>query len=580
MSMDSMNFTGRPEAAPSGTAAEVPAASRVLGAVGLLLAVLGTASVIAAGYGRGILPVGAGYFAAVLGTAAMLIHALRDGEIEMRRLYGALAVVLVVLALGAGLYPGEGDSGKVYGKYLLPWGIGLGFVGMLFFSAFLRHETIDPIRRYAQYFALIVGVLLMVGSAVGGLIVPDFLVAKGLLLSLLGLGFVCIYLNVVDTSEGFGYRAVMGLGILGAVALALAVGRAIAPSVLYDGPSAIRTPLLTIDLWKVVARVFSILLCFGVMSLGLVKSLPVWFRTTAVVAGLAVAAVFVTGTIAKAMVNPPLPYLVPHGLILGGLGLIYLTVSTGILSESSFVVLARREFSAYFYSPIAYFVIIGMTFMGMVSFGFYLSELAAQPNIPEPIVSFYPAFTLVGAIVVIFIVPVLTMRLFSEERRTGTYEVLLTAPVQEWVVVLSKFFSCWLFFLLCWIPVGLFLLALALVGPVFDYRPVLSFYLTLACTGAGFIAMGTFFSSLTKNQIIAAVLTGAVMFFYLLTIIVRIVPFLGEGVKAALSKLSFLTLWQSSLNGELAVQTILVHLSLAVFWLFLTVKVLEIRKWS
>jgi ABC-2 type transport system permease protein len=172
------------------------------------------------------------------------------------------------------------------------------------------------------------------------------------------------------------------------------------------------------------------------------------------------------------------------------------------------------------------------------------------------------------------------MRTFSEERRTGTYEVLLTAPVQEWVVVLSKFLACWLFFLVAWLPMFMYLLTLPLVGTSFDYRPILTFYLALACTGAGFIAMGTFFSSTTKNQIIAAVLTGAMMFFYLLTIVASSVPYVGDGIKSAVAGLSFLSLWQSAAQGELTVQTILVHLSLTVFWLFLTVKVLETRKWS
>ena len=90
-----------------------------------------------------------------------------------------------------------------------------------------------------------------------------------------------------------------------------------------------------------------------------------------------------------------------------------------------------------------------------------------------------------------FLVPALTMRLLSEEKRTGTLEVLLTAPVNEAAVVLSKFLACWLFFMLCWVPTGLYLIALRVEGgQPFDYRPLLSFYLAVGASGAAFIAIG------------------------------------------------------------------------------------------
>src|SRR5262249_28116612 len=105
-------------------------------------------------------------------------------------------------------------------------------------------------------------------------------------------------------------------------------------------------------------------------------------------------------------------------------------------------------------------------------------------------------------------VPALTMRLVSEEKRSGTLEVMLTAPVSEWLVIVSKFFATWLFFMVCWLPSGLFLIALRLEGGApFDSRPLPGFYLALAASGAAFVAMGLFFSVLTKNQIVAAVFT-------------------------------------------------------------------------
>src|SRR3954447_7362783 len=113
----------------------------------------------------------------------------------------------------------------------------------------------------------------------------------------------------------------------------------------------------------------------------------------------------------------------------------------------------------------------------------------------EPIVAQY-VFELIPVIVQIFVVPAITMRLLAEEQRTGTLEVLLTAPVNESTVVLSKFLAAWFFYLLLWLPWWLYLIALRYFGgEEFDYRPILSFTVALVATGANFMAMGLFFSS-------------------------------------------------------------------------------------
>src|SRR5439155_16772773 len=181
--------------------------------------------------------------------------------------------------------------------------------------------------------------------------------------------------------------------------------------------------------------------------------------------------------------TPPAPYLVPGGVILMGLGLIYLAVSLGICSDNQFVTLARRELSAYFLSPIGYLVLAGMLFIHWNSYREFIGELAAasrvQESLQEPIVrrlfiDFLPVIALM------LMVPAITMRLVAEEKRTGSLEVLLTAPVNEAPVILSKFLATWLFFLVCWVPLGLFPLALrVVVDQPFDYRPLLSFYVAL-----------------------------------------------------------------------------------------------------
>ena len=134
------------------------------------------------------------------------------------------------------------------------------------------------------------------------------------------------------------------------------------------------------------------------------------------------------------------------------------------------------------------------------------------PSRPEPIVARY-IISWFPVISVLMLVPVLTMRLFSEEHRTGTLEMMLTAPVEEAVVVLSKFLAALVLFLAVWVPWGLYLVALRVEGgTAFDYRPVVGFAVALLFSGAAFVSMGLFFSSLTKNQLAAAVFTFVFMF--------------------------------------------------------------------
>jgi ABC-type transport system involved in multi-copper enzyme maturation permease subunit len=211
-----------------------------------------------------------------------------------------------------------------------------------------------------------------------------------------------------------------------------------------------------------------------------------------------------------------------------------------------------------------------------------LALISRTDAVTEPIVQFV-FLSLIPVICLIFAVPLVTMRLLSEEKRSGTLEVLLTAPVNEGVIVWSKFLAALLFFLLLWVPYGLFLLALRVgSGEAFEYQPLLGFGIALFCTGAGFVSMGLFFSSLTGNQIIAAVLTFVGM-------IAHTAPFLisaggrseiSSSTQEILAYVSYLDLWQNTLAGTFAPRLLLFHISAAAFFLFLTVKVLESRKWK
>ena len=121
--------------------------------------------------------------------------------------------------------------------------------------------------------------------------------------------------------------------------------------------------------------------------------------------------------------------------------------------------------------------------------------------------------------------------------------------------MLSKFLGTWLFYLLTWVPWWLYLVSLRyLGGEEFDYRALLTFNIAMLSVGAGFVAMGLFFSSLTRNQIIAAVLTFVGMIAHLSTLFIKDLARLNAGEMGfeVLTYVSFLDLWMNTLNGTLA----------------------------
>ena len=503
-------------------------------------------------------------------------------------MYGGLAGGFVLLAVAAAVLPGpfDGSAGtKQMGYYLLPWGLGSGLLALLFAVPFTRHETDDLVRNMALNGLLGIGGLVCVGVVAVGLARPDFLAGTGVVLAVLGIGFVCAYLGQVDTSHGPGYTAAFALGAVGAVAAFYAFGRTVFPTVLFDGPAVLRKANQSLDYWKAAARGLVVVAFLGAAVLGALGRLPAWLRATLAAVGLVGAAVFALASYKAQLTTPPAPFLVPGGLILAGIGLAYLTVAVGACSDSQFVTLTRREMSAYFISPVGYLVLGGMAACQWCGYALFYDELAEfgrrQQALPEPIVGRY-LFALIPILCVILPVPALTMRLLSEEKRTGSLEVLLTSPVNEWPVVLSKFLATWAFFLLCWLPSGLFLIAMqAEAGVGFDYRPLLSFYAALAACSAAFVACGLFFSALTANQIVAAVLTFMVMLVLVVCYFVKSqMTGVGPTAQVFLTRLSFIDLWRESLRGQLPVRDVLVWASAAVFGLFLSVKVLEARKWN
>lgn len=168
----------------------------------------------------------------------------------------------------------------------------------------------------------------------------------------------------------------------------------------------------------------------------------------------------------------------------------------------------RRELKAYFYSPLAYIL---LTFFLLVQ-GYYfwiLVSYLSDPRFPagKPLELFFGQ-TIFTWLVLIFAGTFLTMRLLSEELRSGTIETLMTAPVSETQVVVGKYLAAFVFYLFLWAPTLIYVAIVRFHTPV-DWGPIASSYLGIAGIGALFLAVGVFASATSKNQIVSAIVTFA-----------------------------------------------------------------------
>src|SRR5207248_10885246 len=168
-----------------------------------------------------------------------------------------------------------------------------------------------------------------------------------------------------------------------------------------------------------------------------------------------------------------------------------------------FYTLLSREVRSYFYSPIAYVVLVFFLFVAGADFYFQLSFMNGKPVSYSVQEAFFNSVFFWFAFVLIF--PLITMRLFAEEFKLGTIEPLMTAPVRDWQVVLSKFFGALIFYLILWVPPAFyFIIFQQITGQAAAHSAGAYFgaYLMLLLLGMLYLSIGCFASVLTRNQII------------------------------------------------------------------------------
>jgi len=233
-------------------------------------------------------------------------------------------------------------------------------------------------------------------------------------------------------------------------------------------------------------------------------------------------------------------------------------------------VIAKRELSSYFLSPIAYVVLTAFALAHGILFTSALLDSTVELSYSAQGVFMLPVYLLIVA------VPVLTMRLLSEETSSGTIESLMTTPVTEAEVVLGKFGGVLIFTLVMFVPLALELVFLGLLGRM-DVGPLLSGFMGLFLLTAQFIAVGLFCSALTRVQVASAIASFVVLLgMYFLFLLGRM------STSAASQILRYISPpWHylGFTRGLVDTRDLAYFVITTVTFLFLTVKALELRKW-
>ena len=233
------------------------------------------------------------------------------------------------------------------------------------------------------------------------------------------------------------------------------------------------------------------------------------------------------------------------------------------------ILICSKELGTFLPSPMAY--IVSAIFIGLsgASFTTYL----AQSSYSDTSIR---GFLEAAQLLILLFSTLLTMRLISEERKLGTWELLLTAPVQDYEIVLGKFFSS-LIILAGMLIMTLYFPVLLMIFGDPDTGPILTSYLGLLLLGSASLAIGIFASSLTPNQIVAAVVAGGILFgLWFLGMVGNLIP---QPVGEILSYFSLSQHFPGFVRGIVDTRDVIYYLSVTAVFLFLSVRSIETERW-
>jgi ABC-2 type transport system permease protein len=241
---------------------------------------------------------------------------------------------------------------------------------------------------------------------------------------------------------------------------------------------------------------------------------------------------------------------------------------------SAITTVFRRELRSYFVTPVAYvFIVIFLILSG--AFTFYLGNFYERGQADlQPFFTFHPWLYL-------FLVPAVSMRLWSEERKSGTIELLLTLPLTMWQAVVGKFLAAWAFIAI----------ALVLTFPIWitvnylgdpDNGVIVAGYIGSFLMAGAFLAIGSCLSAATRNQVVAFILTVVICFVLLLAGFPMVLDFFRswapQGLVDAVAGLSFLTHFASIGKGVLDLRDIIYFVLMIGVWLYASAVVIDLKK--
>jgi len=253
---------------------------------------------------------------------------------------------------------------------------------------------------------------------------------------------------------------------------------------------------------------------------------------------------------------------------------------------NNMLAIAHKELKSYFASPTGYIVIA--VFALLMGFFFdaileiYLQQSlqfagaggAPQMNVNDQLVR---PLLLNGSVMVLFVLPMITMRTYSEEKRSGTIELLLTSPLTDFEIVMGKFLGAMTLYA-AMLAVTLIDIALLFVWGNPEWIPIAGAYLGLLLMGGCFVAIGLLVSSMTRNQVVAGVVTWAV--FLMLWVINWVSGSVGPQMQGVLEYLSFTGHFDDFSRGIIDSKHVIYYVSFIAFGLFLTMRSVDTERWK
>ena len=234
----------------------------------------------------------------------------------------------------------------------------------------------------------------------------------------------------------------------------------------------------------------------------------------------------------------------------------------------------KRELFGYFSTPVAYVFIVIFLFMTGI-FTFYIGSFYERGQADlEPFFRFHPWLYL-------FLIPAIAMRLWSEERKSGTIELLMTLPVSISDAVIGKFLAAW-----CFSGIALALtfptwITVAYLGQP-DHTVIIASYIASFLMAGGYLAIGSCISATTRNQVIAFVISVVICFLFILSgfplVLNFFQPWAPQFLVDAVASMSFLTHFESIRKGVIDLRDIVYFLVLITFWLYATTVTIETKK--